>query len=380
MKKQSNKNLSFTWKNELMIALIIVALSVLGAVLTYSVQIHRDYMAFHTMGEHLLWTAIGVFLMLLCRLMDLKKVKKFTPVIGGIAIILMFLLKTPLGIRANGTTRWLDLGWFNVRPEAVLIFAYILFIACVTAYFYNHANKYQMLNWVWGTAAITAFLITGITDNMSIAVLVLGIAFIVTFVFANMKMLHLLLVLVSGSSMALYIHYLLKEYGDLSFRMMRLKVWLDPYTYEYDQGYMTVKQLEAIKSGGLFGKGLGKGALVQNSSGAYSDGFFALICEEFGWLAAGVLVLVIIFLLYLIYRVVRLALEKKETFGAAVTTGILAHMGLSMFGYIARNLNLLPKGSGTFLFVSYLGVSGLVLFCEIGLVLAAARKCQSLKV
>ena len=110
----------------------------------------------------------------------------------------------------NGATRRLAIGRFNILPEEVLIFAYILFIACVTAYFYNHANKYQMLNWVWGTAAITAFLITGITDNMSMAVLVLGIAFIVTFVFANMKMLHLLLVLVSGSSMALYIHYLIE--------------------------------------------------------------------------------------------------------------------------------------------------------------------------
>ena len=378
MKKESNKTVSFTWKNELMVALMIVLLSVFGAVLTYSVQIHRDYMASHTMGEHLLCTAIGVILMLLCRFVDLKKVKKSTPVICGIAIILMFLLKTPLGIRANGATRWLDLGWFNIRPEEVLIFAYILFAACVTAYFYNYANKYQMLYWVWGAASITAFLIIGITANMSIAVLVLGIAFIVTFVFANKKMFHLLLIFAGGGSMALCIHYLLKEYGELSFRMMRLKAWLDPYAYEYEQGYITVKQLEAIKSGGFFGKGLGKGELVQNSSGAYSDGFFALICEEFGWLAAGILVLVIIVLLWQIYKVMKLALEKREDFGAALTMGILAHVGLSTFFYIARNLNLLPKGGGVFPFISYSGISGLFLFCEIGLVLAVAKKCRSL--
>lgn len=128
------------------------------------------------------------------------------------------------------------------------------------------------------------------TNNLSTAVIILGIAGILLFI-SNPRYLPFLWMLLAGSGF-LGIFLSLEAY-----RLERVAIWRHPEQYE--KGYQTMQGLYAIGSGGLFGRGIGKS--IQKLGfvpEAQNDMIFSVICEELGFFGALFLMLLFAILIW----------------------------------------------------------------------------------
>ena len=200
------------------------------------------------------------------------------------------------------------------------------------------------------------------TNNLSTAVIILGIGVILIFV-ANPKYLQFVGIGIAG------VGFLAVFLAMESYRLERLAVWRDPENYE--KGFQTIQGLYAIGSGGVFGTGLGssmqKLGFVPE---AQNDMIFSIICEELG--LAGASLLIAVFGL-LIWRLMVTATHAPDLEGALICTGILGHMAIQVILNIAVVTNTIPNTGITLPFISYGGTSVLFLLGEMGLALSVSR-------
>ncbi len=288
------------------------------------------------------------------------------------SLFLMLLVKTPLGKEVNGARRWirLPLGQ-QFQPSELAKIAVILFIPVVICKMGKEFRSLQgaAKTLAWGGVCAAAVLF--LTDNLSTAVIVFGITYIVVAVAHPWTKAFLALagtgvaglvafVLVFGSSLA----------SSSDFRLRRLAVWLNPEQYADGLGYQTLQGLYAIGSGGFFGKGLGNSAQKMVIPEVQNDMILTVICEELG--VFGVIVVLVLFGM-LLYRILFIAQNAPDMYGSLVVTGIFAHIALQVFLNIAVVTNILPNTGVTLPFISYGGTSVLFLMAEMGIVLGVSR-------
>ena len=97
---------------------------------------------------------------------------------------------------------------------------------------------------------------------------------------------------------------------------------------------------------------------------------FSIICEELG-LFGGIAV-ILIFLL-LIWRLMIIANNASDLFGALLVVGVLGHLAIQVILNVAVVTNSMPNTGVSLPFISYGGSSILFLLIEMGLVMSVAR-------
>lgn len=123
-----------------------------------------------------------------------------------------------------------------------------------------------------------------ITNNMSSAIIIFGIALLMLFVASPDYKRFVLMGAAGVAAVAALVFAIIQmEHSDLGFRGGRILAWLNPEAYASGTGFQTLQALYAIGSGGIFGKGLGQsmqklGFLPE----AQNDMIFSIICEELG--------------------------------------------------------------------------------------------------
>jgi len=157
----------------------------------------------------------------------------------------------------------------------------------------------------------------------------------------------------------------------LGFRSARILAWLNPENYSSGTGFQTLQSLYAIGSGGIFGKGLGQsmqklGFLPEMQN----DMIFAIICEELG-LFGGICIIMMFILL--IWRLMIIASNASDLFGALLVVGVLGHVAIQVILNIAVVTNTIPNTGISLPFISYGGSSIMFLLIEMGLALSVGR-------
>ena len=107
-------------------------------------------------------------------------------------------------------------------------------------------------------------------------------------------------------------------FWDIEFR----EFWRHPENYKDSGGYQVLRGLYAVGSGGLLGRGFGRG--LQKVTGlpeSDNDMIFAVICEELG--VVGVAILFIIYA-YLFYRMAMAIAKVKDIYGRFIIIGVMA--------------------------------------------------------
>ncbi len=220
-----------------------------------------------------------------------------------------------------------------------------------------------------------AVMIWQITNNLSSAIIVMGIAVLMLFVSCPDYKRFIILGLAGAATVALIVFVIVQmaasDAENLNFRGGRILAWLDPEAYASGKGFQTIQALYAIGSGGILGKGLGQsmqklGFLPE----AQNDMIFSIICEELGLF--GGFAVIIMFIL-LIWRFMIVANNAPDLFGALLVVGVMGHIAIQVILNIAVVTNTIPNTGISLPFISYGGSSVMFLLIEIGLVLSVAK-------
>lgn len=288
-----------------------------------------------------------------------------------VSAILIALVLTPLGIEANGARRWLNLG-LSVQPAEIAKLCMILFLA---SFICKMGKGIRTGRGFWLVLMIPVpicLMVWKITNNMSSAIIIFGIALLMLFV-ASLDYKRFVLMGAAGVAAvaALVFAIIQMEHSDLGFRGGRILAWLNPEAYASGTGFQTLQALYAIGSGGIFGKGLGQsmqklGFLPE----AQNDMIFSIICEELG-LFGGIAVILLFVLL--IWRFMVIANNASDLFGALLVVGVMGHIAIQVILNIAVVTNTIPNTGISLPFISYGGSSVMFLLIEIGLVLSVAK-------
>lgn len=265
------------------------------------------------------------------------------------------------GRNYNGSQRWLQIGPISFQPSEFAKIAMIVFLAAFIERIPKQMAKFSTIIKV--LVIIAPVLVIIAVSNLSTAIIVAGIAVCMMFV-ASPKFSHFVaLVLLGIGAVAVFIMI-------ESYRLDRIKAWLHPETAG-DDGFQTLQGLYAIGSGGLFGKGLGQS--IQKMGfvpEAQNDMIFTIICEELGLFGG---ICVILLFLLMIWRMMIIANNAKDLFGALLVVGIMSHIALQVILNIAVVTNTIPNTGVTLPFISYGGTSIMFLMAEMGLALSVSK-------
>ncbi len=264
-----------------------------------------------------------------------------------------------VGDSYNGSRRWLSIGPLSFQPAEYAKLAVILLLACLVSS--RKKNQGFATIFIVMGAVLPIVALVG-TNNLSTAVIILGIAVIMIFI-SNPRYLPFVWIALAG------VGFIAVFLSMQQYRLERLAVWKDPENF--DKGFQTVQGLYAIGSGGVFGKGLGNS--IQKLGfvpEAQNDMIFSVICEELGLVGAAILILVFGFMLW---RFMIIATRAADLFGALIAAGIMGHIALQVILNVAVVTNTIPNTGITLPFISYGGTSVLFLLSEMGLALSVSR-------
>lgn len=358
----------------IVIFLVCFGLVMLYSTSSYSAQIDYGNSMYYVIRQAL-FSVLGFALMLLAAKIDYHYFSKFAWLAYIVAFVMMALVQTPLGKEVNGAKRWLRMPFgLTVQPSELAKIAVIVLIPLLICKAGKYIRNIKVVAkiFIWGAAISGGVYL--LTDNLSTAIIVLGIVCIMIFI-AHPKTAPFLALAGGGLTLVGIFVYVLDAMMDTSksFRLRRILVWLHPEEYLSDGGYQVMQGLYAIGSGGFFGKGLGNSAQKMVIPEAQNDMILAVICEELG--VFGAIVLLTLFGM-LLYRLIFIARNAPDMYGALMVTGVFAHIALQVILNVAVVLNVIPTTGITLPFVSYGGTSMVFLLVEMGIALSVSNRIE----
>ena len=323
---------------------------------------HHD--AFYFLKRNVIYAILGFAGMIITSRIDYTLWKKNANKIGILALVLLILVLTPLGVSANGAQRWLGVGGATIQPAEIAKFACIIITAKLIEQKYEDIKSFRKGILPLLVVPCVFFALIILQPNMSTAGTIILVTFVMLFV-AGMNMKFVMSMI--GLGAVAFVGLVLSA----PYRLKRVTSFLDPFQDPLGAGYQVIQSLYAIGSGGLFGLGLGK------SKQKYfyipepqNDFIFAIIGEELG--LVGCIVVMMLFLV-LVYRCVRIALKCPDIFSCMVVIGIGAQIGIQAALNIAVATSSMPATGVALPFISMGGTSLTILMGAVGIVLNISK-------
>lgn len=364
-KRREKKNTTYFDYNLLFITIFLLCF---GLVMLYS---SSSYTSANKYGDSAYYLklqlrniGIGLIPMYLFAKVDYRVWKRFGTIayIGSFVLCALVMFPIPgLTRSSHGQTRWIYLGPVSFQPSEVAKLAVIIFMAMLIE---KTCKQLAQVKSLLKVLCIMAPLLGVIAyNNLSTAVIIFGIIVCMLFV-ASPKYMQFISVGVCG--VAFVVVFIVAA----SYRGGRVEAWLHPETAGED-GYQTLQGLYAIGSGGLFGKGLGESLQkMGNVPESQNDMIFTIICEELGLFGA---VSVILLFLLLVWRMMVIANNAQDLFGALLVSGVMSHIAIQAILNIAVVTNTIPNTGVILPFISYGGTSVIFLMAEVGMVLSVSK-------
>lgn len=376
-KPEMTKKGQFFDYSTLILVLVLIAF---GLVMVYSTSSYSGAQKYgdaaYFFKKQFKSTLLGLICLFAATMIPYQTWYKFALPMYIASLISVLLVLSPLGMTINGARRWINVG-MSIQPAEVVKLCIVIMLATFCCYSGKYMGKAKNNAIYIGLTLVPVAFIFGITSNLSSAIIVLGIAYVLLLV-ANPKPGWILIVsALAVVAVAIFLMMFFKSANDgtgLGFRFKRLLAWRDPESYASGTGYQTLQALYAIGSGGFFGKGLGQS--IQKLGfipEAQNDMIFSVVCEELGLF--GGICLIVLFML-LIYRFMVIANNAPDLFGSLLVVGVMAHIAIQVILNIAVVTNSIPNTGVTLPFISYGGTSVAFLLIEMGIVLNVSKQIR----
>ncbi len=358
---------------------VVILLTCFGLVMLYSTSAYEamlesggDDMSYFRKQAFI--SAGALILALIGSQFDYHLLARFSMPLYWVSVGFLFITKF-IGREVNGARRWIYFGPVSFQPAEMAKLAIILFLPVLIVKIGRQMKGWKAPLIVFMFGFISGSFTYLFTDNLSTAIIIMGITCILIFVAHPKTRPFLIMAAVGITLVALLVWFLVNTaVNSESFRIRRIQVWIDPEAHASLGGYQVMQALYAIGSGGFFGKGLGNstqklGALPE----AQNDMIFSIICEELGVFGAVLLILLFVFMLY---RLFFIAQNAPDLLGSLIATGIFVHIALQVVLNLAVVTNLIPTTGITLPFVSYGGTSIVFLMAEMALALSVSKRIR----
>ncbi|MGV6802422.1 MAG: FtsW/RodA/SpoVE family cell cycle protein [bacterium] len=275
------------------------------------------------------------------------------------AALFLILMALMFGPNVNGAHRWISLGAFSLQPSEFAKTGFIISAAWLLA----EGQKTQ--SFPGGLIAMLCYAILALMlllqPDYGQWILVTAIWGVMFFI-AGWSWLWIIGLGITAI-IAATIGYLYTPHV-----ARRIDAFLNPETADT---YQTDKALEALASGGAFGRAEDMPAVKYHLPDAHTDYIFAVAGEEFGFLLCALILLIYA---VFVFRAFYLATRYNSVFMQCAVCGLSAMIGLQAIINIGVNLNVIPSKGMTLPLISYGGSSLLATGLAIGFVLALTRK------
>ena len=312
--------------------------------------------------KQLIFFILGLFLIILFSFFDYRILRTNSYLVLSLYILALVSLIGLffLGTEMRGVKGWYNFGSFSFDPVP---FMAVILIVVLSKYFSRyHVEIYRFRHIFFSgiyvlMPAVLIFLQPDLGSTLILIFLWVGIV-----ILSGVKLSHfLILILVFSLIFIISWAFILKDY-----QKQRFISFLNPQIDEMGISWNINQSKIAIGSGGLLGKGIGKGSQSQYGflPEAHTDFIFSALAEETGLL--GVSVLFFVFLI-LLFKIIKIALNSKNNFVRLFASGFAFLLFSQIFINIGMSLGLLPIVGISLPLVSYGGSQLLALYLGLGL-------------
>nr|WP_297274878.1 FtsW/RodA/SpoVE family cell cycle protein [uncultured Agathobaculum sp.] len=304
--------------------------------------------------------AAGVVAMIVISKISYKLYARFHKELMILSLVLLVLVITPLGTASKGAQRWL----FGFQPSEL---AKITVIVCFS---YWIARDTQGIRTFKGLIKPYGFLLAAyvvllfLEPHTSAMMIICGLG-VVILVAGGMRLWYFGPIIVVGAGILTGFYFAFEHVQE------RFSVWLDPFSNMQGEGWQGAMSQIAIGSGGLLGRGLGKGMQKHlYLPEPQNDFIFSSWCEEMGLVGA---LLVLLLFAYLIFRGFRIARAAPDKFSCLMATGITAKLAIQTLMNLFVITGIIPVTGASLPFFSYGGTALLMQMGEMGILLNISR-------
>jgi cell division protein FtsW len=295
--------------------------------------------------------------------------------------------------KINGASRWVGIGDFTFQPSEIAKLGLVMTTAFIFSVFRNKDGvssfgvKIAAIN-----IAVTLMLI--ITENLSTAAIIFVVMFLIAF-FAQVS--SKLLIWLGGSLAAIAIAgYLtaisipqdtLNSWAKSDGILHRVPTWVNrlksenilpenPQDYNTSNNVQVTHAQIAIATCGIVGRGPGNSIERDFLPQAFSDFIYAIIIEEGGIFAGG---LVMFLYLLLLYRALRIAQRCKSLFPAYLIMGLSLMLVIQAMVNMAVAVGVFPVTGQPLPLISRGGTSTFVNCAYLGIMLSVSRSARQVE-
>ena len=313
---------------------------------------------FHYSWRMIVWASGGTAAMLVASLLSPRGVRRIALLALLGAIVVMAALPF-IGNEVKGAARWVNLGPFSLQPSEFAKPGLIVF----AAWMFSEAQKGQGVPGVsiaFGAWALTVGLLLIQPDIGQ--TLLITTTFMAVFFMAGVPLKWVAALAAAGMAGIVGLYFAFSHMRD------RLSRFLSPETTDTHQ---IDRASEAIRAGGLVGRGVGEGVMKRSVPDLHTDFIYSVGAEEFGLVLSLAMIALYAFI---VVRGMRRAMKLNDPFEQTAAAGLFMLIGLQACINIAVNLNLIPTKGMTLPFISYGGSSMLAMGLTMGLALALTRR------
>ncbi len=164
------------------------------------------------------------------------------------------------------------------------------------------------------------------------------------------------------------------------YQVARLTAFLHPSSNPQKEGYQQQESKIAIGAGGKTGRGVEEGQVANGFvPESNTDFVFAAVGEQYGFVGAG---LVLLLYALLISRALRVLVMAKDLFGSLIAAGVAAMLMFQVFVNVGMTIGIMPITGVTLPLMSYGGSSVITTLLAVGLlqsIYVQARASAALK-
>jgi len=341
-----------------------ILLSVFSCFLIYTIVQNKllSHVKMNYFYTQVVASAIGVIFMFAVSFVNYKKVSRLWLIFAPVAVFLVLLTFTSLGVTIEGADDrgWLDFGFIQFQPSEVLKLAFLLTFSYHLSRDEENMNKPLHMVLIVLHALFPIGLIILQKDDGTALVFAFMTLFMLISTRVSWRYL-LIAVIVIPIFAAIAWQFILGET-----QKERILILFNPGTDARGLEYQQNLSLAALAAGGLLGKGFSASDYVVVPE-LYNDFIFSYIGETAGFIGCIATLLVLAFICT---RIVIDARKAKDTQGLVICSGTLGMVLCHCIVNIGMALKVMPVIGVPLPFLSAGGTSIVSMYVSIGLVLS----------